>query len=149
TPRFDDFVKPIVMRPSSSSSFFTLRSAGPPGELGAFAGLAAGAAEVREEPPMEEKFHLPDTSSNKFTSGFSIATPVRCSEREKIRGLISTPTFNDLAVRKGEELNFGSSAMERFPAVSEPLSSERLRLPTSTLRPSAVVSFSSIVGRKE
>src|SRR5215471_1353684 len=108
------------MRPSASSSFFTLRSAGPPGEPGAFAGLAAGGAELREEPPIEEKFHLPDTSRNKFTSGLSIAIPVRCSEREKISGIISTPTFNDLAVRKGEELNFGSSAMERFPAVSKP-----------------------------
>jgi len=36
-----------------------------------------------------------------------------------MRGIISTPTLTDLAVRKGEELNLGSSPTERFSAESE------------------------------
>src|SRR5256885_248962 len=73
--------------------------------------------------------------------------PVTFNVFEKISGIISTPTFSDLAVRKGEGLNFGSSAMERFSAESEPLRSERLILPNCTLRPRAAEAFSSIVGR--
>src|SRR5258708_2193382 len=61
--------------------------------------------------------------------------------------MISTPTFSDLAVRKGAELNLGSSPMESASAESEPLISERLMLPNATLRPSAAEAFSSIVGR--
>src|SRR5229473_3448346 len=61
--------------------------------------------------------------------------------------MISTPTFSDLAVRKGAELNLGSSPMESASAESEPLISERLKLPSSTLRPSAAEAFSSMVGR--
>src|SRR6202171_6063612 len=53
----------------------------------------------------------------------------------------------DFAVRNGDLLNFGSSAMDKLSAASEPVKSERLRLPTSTLRPSAAEAFSSIVGR--
>jgi len=68
-------------------------------------------------------------------------TPVTLRVFEKINGNISTPTLTDLAVRKGEELNLGSSPMERFSANSEPLISERLRLPSSTLRPSAAEAF--------
>src|SRR6266403_2315220 len=37
--------------------------------------------------------------------------------------------------------------MERFSAESEPLISERLMLPSCTLRPSAAEAFSSMVGR--
>ena len=61
--------------------------------------------------------------------------------------MISTPTFSDLAVRKGEGLNLGSSPMERFSAESEPLRRERLISPNCTLRPRAADAFSSIVGR--
>src|SRR5437879_1610025 len=82
-----------------------------------------------------------------MTCGLPMVTPVTLRVFEKISGIISTPTFNDLAVRKGEELNFGSSPMERFSAAMEPLISERLRLPSSTLRPSAAEAFSSIDGR--
>jgi len=73
-------------------------------------------------------------------------TPVTLRVFEKINGNISTPDFDGLAVRKGEELNLGSSPMERFSANSEPLISERLRLPSSTLRPSAAEAFSSMWG---
>src|SRR6266478_4491265 len=37
--------------------------------------------------------------------------------------------------------------MERFSAASEPLSSERLKFPSWTLRPSAADAFCSMVGR--
>src|SRR5450432_583325 len=66
---------------------------------------------------------------------------------EKISGIISTPTFTDLAVRKGDVLNLGSSAIERLSAPRPPLNSDRLRLPTSTLRPNAVEAFCSMVPR--
>src|SRR6266446_8493322 len=76
-----------------------------------------------------------------------MVTPVTLRVFEKIKGIISTPTLRDFAVRKGEELNLGSSPMERFSAESEPLSSERLMFPSCTLRPSAAEVFSSMVGR--
>src|SRR6266446_8433087 len=76
-----------------------------------------------------------------------MVTPVTFRVFEKINGIISTPTLRDLAVRNGEELNLESSPMERFSAESEPLSSERLMLPSCTLRPSAAEAFSSMVGR--
>src|SRR6266478_9011789 len=38
--------------------------------------------------------------------------------------------------------------MERFSAASEPLSSDRLKFPSWTLRPSAADAFCSMVGRK-
>src|SRR5258707_2703105 len=65
----------------------------------------------------------------------------------RIRGTSSTPTLMDFAVRNGDLLNFGSSAIDRLSAASEPVKSDRLRLPTSTFRPSAAEAFSSIVGR--
>src|SRR5499425_3188184 len=74
--------------------------------------------------------------------------PVTLRLLEKISGIISTPTLSDLAVRKGEGLNFGSSPMERFFAVSEPEKRERLRSPSWTLRPSASEAVCSMVGRK-
>src|SRR6266478_4443639 len=65
----------------------------------------------------------------------------------RIRGSSSTPTLMDLAVRNGDLLNLGSSAMDKLSAAREPEKSERLRLRTSTLRPSAAEAFSSMVGR--
>ena len=40
-----------------------------------------------------------------------MVTPVTWSSREKISGIISTPTATDLAVKKEPEPNFGSSEM--------------------------------------
>src|SRR5258707_1282624 len=80
-------------------------------------------------------------------SGCSIVTPVTCNAFEKISGIISTPTFKDFAVKNGVLLKAGSSAMERSSAARAPVSRDRLMLPTVTGRPSAAVSFSSIVGR--
>jgi hypothetical protein len=74
--------------------------------------------------------------------------PVTFSCLEKISGIISTPTLNDFAVKNGDGLNFGSSPMERFFAVSAPPSSDKLKSPTCTLRPRASDAFSSMVGRK-
>src|SRR5882672_1067117 len=73
--------------------------------------------------------------------------PVTLRVLLKMRGMISTPTLNDLAVRNGDVLNLGSSPMEILSAASEPLSRERLRLPSSTFRPRACEAFSSMVGR--
>src|SRR5258708_37299187 len=65
---------------------------------------------------------------------------------EKISGISSTPTLSDFAVRKGEGLNLGSSPIERSSAESAPRISDKLRLPSWTLRPSAAEAFSSMVG---
>src|SRR5579859_1948253 len=74
--------------------------------------------------------------------------PVTFSVLEKMSGMSSTPTPRDFAVRKGEGLNLGSSLMTRFFAVIEPERIERLRSPSSTLRPRDFDAVSSIVGRK-
>src|SRR5580704_19218412 len=102
---------------------------------------------VLELPPMDEKFHLPLGSFSIITCGLSITMLVTFTCCEKISGIISTPTFSDFAVRNGPELNFGSSATERLSTPSEPLISDKLSLPSSTLRPSASLAFCSIVGR--
>jgi len=47
---------------------------------------------------------------------------------EKISGMTLTPTFSDLAVRKGEELNLGSSPMEILSAESEPLKERKAQI---------------------
>src|SRR5271165_2738194 len=98
------------------------------------------------DPPMDEKFHLPLGSLSIMTWGFSMLTSVTLTCWEKIRGIISTPTFTLLAVRNGVALNLGSSAMERSSMPSEPVMSERLKLPSCTLRPSAVEALASMVG---
>ena len=71
-----------------------------------------------------------------------------CSVFEKISGSISTPTLSLLALMKGEVLNDGSSAMAMLSAARLPEISDRLRLPTVTLRPRAFVSSDSMRGRK-
>ena len=76
-----------------------------------------------------------------------MVTPVTCRALDMMSGIISTPTFKDFAVKKGDLLKAGSSAMERSSAASDPENNDRLRLPTLTGRPRAAVSFSSIVGR--
>src|ERR1700730_369666 len=90
---------------------------------------------------------MPPGLRSSVTSGLSIIMRVMLRSLCKIRGSSSTPTLTDFAVRNGELLNLGSSAMDKLSAASEPLKSERLRLPTSTLRPRAAEAFSSIVGR--
>jgi hypothetical protein len=72
---------------------------------------------------------------------------VTLSDRDRISGNSSTPTETDLAVRNGALLNFGSSATVSVSAVSERLDRESVRLPMSTLRPSAVDARPSINGR--
>ena len=90
----------------------------------------------------------PSASRIKFTCGLSMTISVTFSVFEKISGMISTPTFTDLAVRNGDLPYLGSSAIERLSAPSEPLSSDKLKLPTSTLRPSAAEAF-CLNGRPE
>src|SRR5205085_3694588 len=115
--------------------------------LGVFPSRACLAWAVAVWPPNEEKFHTSAELCSSVTWGVSMVMPVMFKVFEKISGMSSTPTCRDLAVRKGEELNLGSSPMERFSADSEPLRSERLRFPSCTLRPRAAEAFSSIVGR--
>src|SRR2546426_6970856 len=74
------------------------------------------ASDFVEAPPSEEKFHTPAGLCSSVTCGVSMVTPVMFRLFEKISGRISTPTLKDLAVRKGEELNLGSSPMERLSA---------------------------------
>ena len=128
--------------PSLSSSLSTLNSGTgtPPPPVFACAPVF---------PPKVEKFHFPCWFRTRLSSGFSIVRPVTLSVFEVIRGNISTPTLKLFAVRKGEVLKAGSSAIDRSEAVSEPEKIDKLRSPTCTLRPSAVDSLSSIVGRKE
>lgn len=72
---------------------------------------------------------------------------VMLSVLEKRNGISSTPMLRDFAVRNGEELNLGSSPIERFSAASAPLISENLSFPSVTLRPRAAETFSSILDR--
>src|ERR1700751_1189220 len=99
-----------MMRPSLRLNFCTERSAAPPDELGA--DFACGV--VAEALLNDEKFHSPPGVWISVTSGFSMVMPVTCRVLLKISGMISTPTLRDLAVRKADLLNFGSSAIERF-----------------------------------
>src|SRR5271154_751415 len=85
-----------------------------------------------DEFPIDEKFHLPLGSRSMITCGFSMVMAVTFTCCEKISGIISTPTRRLLAVRKGLVPNFGSSAIDRSSTPSEPVSSERLRLPSLT-----------------
>ena len=63
----------------------------------------------------------------------------RTSSRfEKISGISSTPTVRSFAVRNGEVLNFGSSAMATSLTVTPPEKIARLMLPMVTCRPSAL-----------
>src|ERR1700735_4527437 len=65
---------------------------------------------------------------------------------EKIKGTRSTPTASDLAVRKGDLLKLGSSAIEISETVTPPEKIASLISPMVTLRPSAAVSLVSSVG---
>src|SRR6267378_5482593 len=66
----------------------------------------------------------------------------------KMSGISSTPTWSDFAWINGALLNFGSSAMESWSALTLPEKTPRLKLPTLTGRPSAVLRVDSICGRK-
>src|SRR5205823_1696032 len=98
--------------------------------------------------PIVEKFHFPERSRNRLTCGCESVSSVTCSVFEKINGIISTPTLRACALMNGELLKAGSSAMAMLSAARLPDHSERLRLPTVTLRPRALVSSDSIRGRK-
>src|ERR1700757_2446063 len=95
-----------------------------------------GAALV-DAPPIEEKFQRPLGSLSIMTRGLTTVISVTFSCWEKINGIISTPTFTVFAVRNGPELNFGSSLTETSSIPTEPVKSDKLKLPSCTLRPSA------------
>ena len=67
---------------------------------------------------------------------------------EKMSGINSTPIFRLFAVRKGDVLNAGSSAMRMFAAETLPPKIDKLRSPTSTFLPNALLNSDSIFGRK-
>src|ERR1035438_10498994 len=75
-----------------------------------------------------------------------MVTLVMFKAREKISGIMATPTLTPLAVRNGVWLNLGSSAITRFSAESEPVKRDRLRFAACTWRARAVDAFASIVG---
>ena len=79
-----------------------------------------GAAAELEPAASEEKFQRPAGSCSKITCGVWIVRPVMCSVCEKISGITSTPISIDLAVRKGDVPNEGSSEMERSLAETKP-----------------------------
>src|SRR5215470_15233326 len=111
----------MLMRPFSRFSFFTEKSgAGPDFDDSLFPDPVARVA----------KFHLPSALRIRLTSGLPMVRPFTLSAFEVISGHISTPTLNDLAVRKGDLLKLGSSAMERSSAESAPEKIDRLRFPT-------------------
>ena len=89
--------------------------------LGAAVFVASEDFAVSEDvAPIVETFQSPFASFNKITCGSSISMLVTFSCLEKMSGIISTPTFKDFAVKNGDELNFGSSPIERSCAVSAP-----------------------------
>ena len=58
-----------------------------------------------------EKFHFPFGPLSSTIDGSSNVSPVMFSCFEKMSGINSTPIFRLFAVRKGDLLNAGSSAM--------------------------------------
>src|ERR1700722_17824708 len=109
------------------------------------AGAAFGAA-LLGVPPMEEKFQRPLGSLSKVTCGLTTVISVTFNCLEKISGISSTPTFTFFAVRNGAELNLGSSLTETSSIPTEPVMSDKLKLPSCTLRPSASDALDSMVG---
>src|SRR5215470_3287817 len=99
-------------------------------------------------PPKLEKFHLPAAVLSSVICGSFSVISVTCNSFDVISGHISTPTFNDFAVTKGDVPKAESSAIAMLSAVTDPVSRERPRLPTVTLRPRASLAVDSIFGRK-
>jgi len=108
---FCEVVLPMVILPPFNSSFFN-------GNIGRLKKraleLAAGLASVFA--PGDESADRRVVSIHRLpflrrvTCGSTMKMSVTFSCLEKISGISSTPTLRDLAVRKGEGLNLGSSA---------------------------------------
>src|ERR1700676_565409 len=140
---FREFVLPSVICPSSKRNF-PMESASAE-LLPEVAGAAFGAG-LLGTPPIEEKFQRPLGSLSMVTWGFTTVISVTFNCWEKISGISSTPTFTVFAVRKGAELNLGSSLTETSSIPTEPVKSDKLKFPSCTLRPSASDAFDSMVG---
>src|SRR5579862_4679494 len=121
-------------------------------EAGAVFSAAGSDGAVTEVPgfvPRLEKFHFcPSSDFTRLICGFSSVNSVTLMVREKMSGIISTPTFNDFACTNGALLNWGSSAMAMLSAETPPESSDKERLPTVTGRPRASVNSDSSFGLK-
>src|SRR5579864_3613677 len=98
--------------------------------------------------PIVEKFHLPEGERSSETCGLVSVMSRISSVLEKMSGTMFTPTLRDSAFTNGASPNPGSSAMVILSAARLPDHSDRLRLPTVTLRPSAFVNSDSMRGRK-
>src|SRR5581483_889313 len=96
--------------------------------------------------PTVEKFHVPDGFRRRVTCGRVSVRSRTSSVLEKISGTIFTPTSRASALMKGALPNEGSSSMAMLSADRLPDHSDRLRFPTVTLRPRALVSSDSILG---
>src|SRR5690349_13935933 len=140
----EEFARLTDTFPSFTSSLLTERFAVEGDDGVDSAGLDAAS----DLPPRLEKFHFPEASRSSEISGLSSVISVTCKVLERISGITSTPTFSDLARIKASLLKVGSSAIDRSSAETLPDRMERLRLPTLTWRPSALVSSDSSLGRK-
>src|SRR6516162_6734768 len=145
-----EFALPTISLPSVTLSLptetFGVDEERPPeGEEVLTEGVDGGLAAL---PPRLEKFHLPFEALSSVICGCSRVMSVTLSCLDVIRGMSSTPTFNDFAVTNGAVPNAGSSAIAILSAVTEPLRIDKLRFPTLTWRPTAPVASASILGRK-
>ena len=73
--------------------------------------------------------------------------PFTSSLREKMSGIICTPTVRDCALKNASLLNRGSSAIEMLDAVTPPEKTESFRFSSLTCRPRVLVSLDSSKGR--
>ena len=74
-----------------------------------------------------ERIHFPLGPLSSVIDGSSNVRPVMFSCFEKMSGINSTPIFKLFAVRKGDVLNAGSSAMRIFAAETLPLKIDKLK----------------------
>src|SRR5579863_6604495 len=96
---------PTIILPFDSFSFSTEKLVVP---------LEPDFFEEVEELPKFEKFHVPADDLISATCGSVIVNERTSSFFENIRGIRFTPTVSSFAVRNGDLLNAGSSAMETF-----------------------------------
>src|SRR5579875_601119 len=92
----------------------------PPEEVDASVLDVGAAGFCAEVAPRLEKFQVPAGDRNRVTSGSVIVNDSTSSRFEKIKGKIWTPAVSCFAMRKGEWLNAGSSAMDTLSTVTPP-----------------------------
>src|SRR6185295_6175604 len=98
--------------------------------------------------PKLEKFQVPLAPFSSVIWGSSRVISVTFNCFEKMSGISSTPTLRDFAVMNHDLLKVGSSAIAMFSPPTLPDRIDRLRLPTVTWRPNALLASDWILGRK-